>query len=676
MSNPVYAMIERRHPLVQLLGDAEQSFCGFVYSMHYDAARVLTNDRWKQQVGGVPQNSFLVGASFDAGAFSEAHPIDQQVVLLRVQGPADLPQDRETVAAIIDNFQRKTALERNRTDELDDELDVLTRHQLQFGGLACAVLGTFYMRDDTLRLGADVESYVASSHLRVYKPTGAPLRTIVNYVDPARAARAGQEARRRGFREPPQPFRLGTVRYTSTDRLHRAAEEELVPVGVNPADFLSRRTAILGMTRTGKSNTVKTTAAAVRMAGDAAGVRVGQVIFDINGEYANANGQDDGSSIAEVFSDSTVRYRGLETTGFEDLRNNFYESPAIGLGIIQSLLRDQWKGTGGDMAVFLNGSLDEPDRRMHGERKRWRRHVAAFSALLYRAQYRSRQPVPVAFDASEEVLKLIAERAEPKIANPANGLSLEDAVKWWMAARKANLYKNSPLPSSTPGNDWFDPFLKALANLLVEQNDNGTYIRGYSLIASYRPYHSPTRAGDVEAEIYRHLEAGRIVILDLSVGQVHVRSALSERIARHVFETSMTRFHGGGEPPNIVMYVEEAHNLIGKGADLDETWPRIAKEGAKAQIALVYATQEPSSVHPNILANTENWFVTHLNNDDELRTLSKFYDFADFAPSLKKAQDVGFARVKTLSSPFVVPVQIDLFDPQALRRRRAAAATA
>ncbi|MEN9115092.1 ATPase, partial [Xanthomonas perforans] len=120
-------------------------------------------------------------------------------------------------------------------------------------------------------------------------------------------------------------------------------------------------------------------------------------------------------------------------------------------------------------------------------------------------------------------------------------------------------------------------------------------------------------------------------------------------------------------PQNVVLYVEEAHNLIGKKSELTATWPRIAKEGAKAKIAFVYATQEPSSVHPNILANTENWFVTHLNNDDELRTLGKFYDFGDFLPSLKSAQDVGFARIKTLSAPFVIPTQINRFTPEQVR---------
>ena len=51
------------------------------------------------------------------------------------------------------------------------------------------------------------------------------------------------------------------------------------------------------MTRTGKSNTVKTTVSSVFIAAKKDGIKVGQIIFDINGEYANANHQDDGSSL-------------------------------------------------------------------------------------------------------------------------------------------------------------------------------------------------------------------------------------------------------------------------------------------------------------------------------------------------------------------------------------------
>jgi DNA helicase HerA-like ATPase len=159
------------------------------------------------------------------------------------------------------------------------------------------------------------------------------------------------------------------------------------------------------------------------------------------------------------------------------------------------------------------------------------------------------------------------------------------------------------------------------------------------------------------------------VILDLSVGDPEHRTRLSKVIARHIFNRSMGIFNNGEVPPNIVIYVEEAHNIMGKKDDLTDTWPRIAKEGAKFRIATVYATQEVSSIHPNILANTENMFVSHLNNEGEVRELAKFYDFADFSKSLMRAQDVGFTRVKTLSSPFVIPVQIHKFDPERERDR-------
>ncbi len=161
----------------------------------------------------------------------------------------------------------------------------------------------------------------------------------------------------------------------------------------------------------------------------------------------------------------------------------------------------------------------------------------------------------------------------------------------------------------------------------------------------------------------------KIVILDLSVGDARIREKVSTQIASKIFQNSMSNFVSGQTPPNIVVYIEEAHNLIGKGMDLTETWPRLAKEGAKYRISLVYATQEVTSMHPNILANTENWFITHLNNLREIKELAQFYDFDDFSESLIRAQDVGFARVKTLSGPFVVPVQIDKFNPEAEKQR-------
>ncbi|VFR90109.1 Conserved protein [plant metagenome] len=669
--------------LMPLLGDFDTNHVGYVYGIDFQKATVLTNDKWKARVAGIPHNSFLVATAINPQNPATATAFDNELVLLRVLGPARLPSDGEMVQTRIEHNQRREAHERYPTSDTDG-FDPMTQSELQYAGLECRILGTFFLDEDgEIRLGSDVENYFASTRLRVYKPRAAALEKIVNHINADRRKTMLADAIAAGFKSAPSSIPIGTVRYTSTSRLHRGKDEPKVPVLIQPSDFLARRTAVLGMTRTGKSNTVKTTVASVATAGRRDGIKIGQIIFDINGEYSNANHQDDGSSIAAVFGEDCVRYRAIETAGFLDLRTNFYEQPAEALNLISKLLaNDPFRGQT-DLQQFLDSGLEEPEASDISNHKRWQLRVAVFQAILKEAGYPAPQGVEVKFSANRDVLEAVKNAGGPSPTSLGRGMSslpLQDVVAFFTTVRSVNYalrdqQKTAGQPqkglTSSSGSAWVDAMMESYLNVLARENATGTSIRGYRALIGCKDYHSPKRQGDVVEEVVNHLWAGKIVILDLSAGPVEVRNVLSKRIAQQIFDRSFRIYNSGVMPQNIVIYVEEAHNLIGKKEELTTTWPRIAKEGAKAKIAFVYATQEPSSIHPNILANTENWFVTHLNNDDELKALAKFYDFADFFASLKSAQDVGFARIKTLSSPFVVPVQIDRFTPTDLKRQLA-----
>jgi hypothetical protein len=90
-------------------------------------------------------------------------------------------------------------------------------------------------------------------------------------------------------------------------------------------------------------------------------------------------------------------------------------------------------------------------------------------------------------------------------------------------------------------------------------------------------------------------------------------------------------------------------------------------------MGLIYATQEVTSVDKRILSNTSNWLVAHLNSDHETRELSHYYDFKVWAPSIIRAEDVGFVRMKTYSGKYIVPAQIARFDHSMVNEARKAA---
>jgi len=640
-------------PLTELFNSAK--FIGWTYAVDYDNAFVMTNDLWKAEANGIPHNSFLFASAFST---DQEFKGDEEVILLRVVRAAKLPQDDDLVRTKIDFYQQQRSSEIDQENDFDD----ITLNLLQFGGLECRVLGTFYFHDDELWLGSDIESFTSSSRLSVYRPVGKAVEDIVNYVDPIRRAASLADQEALGVKGEIKPFRIGSVRYTSTDRLHRkAANAEEVPVSIQPSDFLARRTAVLGMTRTGKSNMIKQLVAVVKRVSDEGGIKIGQLIYDLNGEYANANQQDEGA-LGDIYVDDTVRYRMVDTPGFMELRTNFYVQLNEGFSIIQQELAAAGRVTADYVRAFVNQSFDEPPEEERGTHNRWKVRVAAYQTILHLAQFKPPNNFSVQFSASQAVRTRVNEEAGQQLPDPSRGLSLQQAEVWFRAAQAAN--EENPLPSAGAGGQWVDDTLQVLLNMIAQKRGSGAFISGYRILADIPKYHSPKRVTDVAEEIYGHLVKGNIVILDMSVGNAQIRENISKQIAEKIFFNSMDYFINGNTPPNVAIYVEEAHNLVGKGMDLTETWPRLAKEGAKYRISLIYATQEVTSMHPNILANTENWFVTHLNNAREIRELAQFYDFDDFSRSLLRAQDVGFARVKTLSGPFVIPTQIDKFDPK------------
>lgn len=679
--NDLISAVNQQDAIIGMVEAPDRQHIGYVFRMGYENALVMTNDAWRDRVGGIPLGCILVASEIDFDEPGRVNVATASAVVLRVTGPARLPQDDDAMRTLIEMHQRRR--ERRRPDE-HDGMDGMTHAQLQWGGLECRILGTMFKRDGQLALGADIEDFPSAVQYRVYKPIKSGLSSIVNFVDPLRLQKASEEARALGFRTLPASVEIGTLRYTSANLRHKGSDAEVV-IKIQPFDLLARRTAVFGMTRTGKSNTTKTLVSEIALAAARGGQPVGQLIFDMNGEYANANHQDDGSSLADAFGGDdagmVIRYRGREADGFRDLRLNFYEDFTVALPMMQGLVGgDPSSGSSQEFQTFRSLAIPEPEQNDHRARRRYDVKRAIFHTLLARANFPADPAFRIRFIASQDVVDTVGAALKPN-GTPAEFLEAaggrvvprvgiecamtpDQAVAWFIAAWdvKQNL-------RSSTGQPWLDSDAVILIDVMASKSTarNGAPIVGHRVIERQRAYHSARGSGDVSAEIYRELAAGRIVILDLSVGIESMREAMAERIAKHVLESSMEALHGGGVPPNMVLYVEEAHNLIGADAEPDETWPRIAKEGAKARIALVYATQEPSSVQRNILSNTENIFCTHLNNDQEVQTLSKYYDFADFAQSIKKAQDVGFARMKTLSAPFVIPTQIRKFEPHKVK---------
>ncbi|ECV4496282.1 ATP-binding protein, partial [Salmonella enterica subsp. enterica serovar Agona] len=347
----------------------------------------------------------------------------------------------------------------------------------------------------------------------------------------------------------------------------------------------------------------------------------------------------------------------------------FFKDIESGFSLISSYFQEQ--SLGGDYVNnFIAVSFEKPEStNLNGsEWTRYNRLIAAYKCCLYRAGFKAPNGEKIRFTGAAEIN---GEILEGRVLDPKQGLTLEEACTWfervWEQYDELKFFKDY---INKKGYEWANDDLKSMMVFLTTYKLPGkkNQVSGYKKIRVKQLHNLHTTSMDesFEIEIPRLLQQGKIVIVDLSQGEPVVQRLFSEKICRSTFNISMDRFINNLPNNFIQFYFEEAHNLFPKkdDKDLSQIYNRIAKEGAKLHLGMIYATQEVSSISSNILKNTQNWFIAHLNNIDETKELEKYYDFKDFTHSLvnfSATNDKGFVRMKTYTNPFIVPVQIDRF---------------
>ena len=366
-----------------------------------------------------------------------------------------------------------------------------------------------------------------------------------------------------------------------------------------------------------------------------------------------------------------------EPVAIEDALEQLLE----GRQIVQAAMAD---ATAIYTRAFRDVDLSVPEETMHefGLRIRYRRSILAYQAALYAAGLEPPDWRPDIHGLFPEKLVTIM-KGNNNYKNAAN--IIEGAkgsggrISW---PQLADLFRTlrrfivdngsgytefnekNKKGGSTSGEDWAEP---RLANLLeIFQYDNGP--RSFQRVQTQ---HDAEIKMDFATMVVENLAKGKLVIVDQSTGDPKQNERAAERIMWRVFNTQQDKFRSaaaiGGMDSisnHILVYVEEAHNLLPRGSSADilrTVWARAAKEGSKMNLGMILATQAPSSIMSEILSETDNWILAYLNSARERRVVGDYMDFEDFLEQIGQVSEPGFVRIRTLSRAYTVPMQFKRF---------------
>lgn len=625
--------------------DASHSLlAGYVLEAGYESFTVSSNTAMQYTSGALTRGMFLLAMS---------RP--DQAVLLRVQ---------EVTPSPLRGMENQTNYEMSK--RAMPHLDAYTDADLSWTCYLCDVLGAFYEMDQQIFFSGDLPGLSAPKEYRVYQP-GELLSLLVNGLYAGddfggfraleyRGSSAGPACTPWGSYPP-----IGTYRPTE---FHGGGVS--LPVLVDLLDLAGRRTALFGKTRAGKSNTVKVIASAL-LNWNIQAQRLGQIIIDTNGEYANDNSQD-GRCLRSRFPGECVVYavHPKPGTSASVLRCNFYLAPEQAMGIFQSQLP---KST--YIQAFLNASVPTLEEiavmQPGGSYTRALRRLQLYWAILYEGGYQVNEPTLLAtaprihsgaspFDPCFST----ALREAVHGNNPPAIRSLAEMTAEWKAVYHFYLaHPDSKHLKTTSGSSLLDSDDLNMLKFLAP----GGVCSGTKALSVCRNLHSKDAVHFLR-EIPALLDRCKTVILDLSNAEPFLISFLVDQICTEVFRHQEQLFTENLLGDHYVqLYAEEAHNYFpAKDTDNSGIFSRIAKEGAKYHIGLIYSTQSPSTISGELLSQTENFVVAHLDSSHEVDALvRRSAPFAGVGKNILRTRTPGYVHLLTASQRYPIPVQIANF---------------
>lgn len=161
------------------------------------------------------------------------------------------------------------------------------------------------------------------------------------------------------------------------------------------------------------------------------------------------------------------------------------------------------------------------------------------------------------------------------------------------------------------------------------------------------------------------LQEGKIVVIDISLLSSSAGNNIAGLLMRKIFSFNQENFTGGDSPIPVNVIIEEAQSVLGKR--LEETSPFVewVKEGRKYDLGAIMITQQPGSMAPEILSQSDNWFSFHLLSEGDAAVLGKYnshYSHDVLAHVIGEPISGNCYMWSAPKQPFVLPVRIRSFE--------------